>query len=79
MDVKPLIKLIKLDLRLLLNMGARAFKVAGALYSFPVILTMILFMIISTTLNIICPSHNSRLAPWMVRYQFIIAYRTNKT
>jgi hypothetical protein len=82
MEINHCIKLAKLDCRLLLNMGAMALKTAGVLYSFPLLLTMILFMIIAVISNasrlFIDRDHNSNLQPWMVKYQFIFAYRQNK-
>jgi len=82
MGVKPLIRLAKLDLQLLLNMGAMALKTAGALYALPLLITMVIFMTVSLISNItrlfLNRSHNSNLSPWMVKYQFIIAYRQKK-
>lgn len=78
MGVKPLIRLAKLDIRLLLNMGSWALRTFGVIYSLPLLLTMVLFVIIATISNVsrifILRDHNSNLKPWMVKYQFIFAY-----
>jgi len=63
-------------------MGARALNEAGALYASPLLLTMVLFMVISIISNtsriFMHRDHNSNLQPWMVKSQFIFAYGENK-
>ena len=82
MGVNPVIRLIKLDFSLLLNMGANALKHAGALYASPLLITMVIFMAVSLISNctrlFMHRDHNSNLRPWMVKYQFIFAYSEKK-
>jgi hypothetical protein len=77
MVVYPWLRLLRLDLSLLLNMGWKAFK-TGPLLSLPLIATMFIFMvivIISDLSLIFRPGPpKSSLKPWMVKRQFYFAY-----
>lgn len=74
----PWTRLALLDASLLINLGARALREAGALRALPVIFTALLFIVISVPSdlsNAIYPRKSSISAqPWMVKYQFILAY-----
>jgi hypothetical protein len=78
MVIYPWLRLLRLDLSLLLNMGIGAFNRAGALMSLPLIATMFIFMvivIISDLSLIFRPGPpKSSLKPWMVKRQFYFAY-----
>jgi len=75
------LQLIKLDLILLLKIGIAALRHAGFLHSAPLLVTMVLFMVITIISNtsrlFIDVTHNSLVLPWMVKYQFIFAYSEN--
>jgi hypothetical protein len=78
MVVKPWIRLLKLDLSILLNMGTRAKNHAGVLLSLPLMATVLIFMVIvviSDLSMILFPgTTNSSLRPWMVKHQFLLVY-----
>lgn len=78
----PWIRLAILDVTILINLGARAFKTAGALRALPIILTALIFIMISVPSDlsqIIYPRKGSiSCQPWMVKYQFIFAYKQKK-
>lgn len=78
MVVYPWLRLLKLDISLLLNMGTRAFKRAGVLLSLPLIATMLIFMVIvvvSDLSMILFPRRpTNSVKPWMIKYQFSLLY-----
>jgi len=82
MVVKPYLRLFALDLALLRNVGMKAVRTAGFPRSIPLILTgiiILLFVIISTVFRIVRPPRTIKklgsVQPWMIKYQFIFAYR----
>jgi hypothetical protein len=79
----PWIRLAILDVTILINLGTRAFKTAGVLRALPIILTALIFIMISVPSNlsrIVYPRKASiSIQSWMVKYQFIIAYKQKKT
>ena len=78
MVIYPWLRLLKLDLSLLLNMGTKAFKRAGVLLSFPLIVTMLIFMVIVVIADlsmILFPRRpSSSIKPWMIKRQFSLLY-----
>jgi hypothetical protein len=78
----PWIRLAILDVKILINLGTRAFKTAGVLRALPIMLTALLFIMISVPSDLshyIYPRKNSiSIQSWMVKYQFILAYVKKK-
>jgi hypothetical protein len=74
----PLFRLLDLDISLLLNIRAKAVREAGALLSLPLQITVMIFIIISVIKFKCFPKSyqkpNQTLKPWMVKYQFSLAY-----